>query len=106
MPMPMNPGPGPLFTQPITPNIPTSSSEKENLGDIKELLPDGSVSAVLSVGYHIGLAGRLGGPYNPAALRAKAAKIHTQIPTGISLMLNALYINPHQFSFHIFILLR
>ncbi|KAG2352491.1 hypothetical protein BDR07DRAFT_1498170 [Suillus spraguei] len=36
----------PLFAQPVTPNIPASSSEKENLGDIKELLPDGSVLQV------------------------------------------------------------
>ncbi|KAG2365654.1 hypothetical protein BDR07DRAFT_1481107 [Suillus spraguei] len=36
----------PLFAQPVTPNIPTSSSEKENFGDIKELLPEGSVLQV------------------------------------------------------------
>ncbi|KAG2365655.1 hypothetical protein BDR07DRAFT_1481108 [Suillus spraguei] len=40
-----------------------------------------------------------GGHYNPAALHAKAAEIHAQIHTGISLMLNTLSINPHQFSF-------
>ncbi|KAG2154409.1 uncharacterized protein EDB93DRAFT_1202712 [Suillus bovinus] len=35
--------PIPLFGQPATPNIPASSSEKENAGDVKELLSDGSV---------------------------------------------------------------
>ncbi|KAG1876145.1 hypothetical protein C8R48DRAFT_768989 [Suillus tomentosus] len=40
----------------------------------------GFVSAVLSTGYHIELAG--GGHYNPAALRAKVAEIQAQIPTG------------------------
>ncbi|KAG1853251.1 hypothetical protein C8R48DRAFT_777187 [Suillus tomentosus] len=40
---PLNP---PLFVQPVTPNIPTSSSEKQNLGDIKELLPDGYILQV------------------------------------------------------------
>ncbi|KAG1891641.1 uncharacterized protein F5891DRAFT_1211215 [Suillus fuscotomentosus] len=42
----LNPGPSPLFAQLVTPNIPASSSEKENLGDIKELLPDGYVLQV------------------------------------------------------------
>ncbi|KAG1859506.1 hypothetical protein C8R48DRAFT_674032 [Suillus tomentosus] len=40
---PLNP---PLFVQPVTPNIPTSSSKKQNLGDIKELLPDGYILQV------------------------------------------------------------
>jgi len=57
----------------------------------------GFVSAVLSAGYHIELAG--GGHYNPAALRAKVAEIQAQIPTGVGLTLNALYINPRQFGF-------
>lgn len=50
--VPSNPGPVsgelrilpiPLFGQPVTPNVPASSSEKENSGDVKKLLPDGSV---------------------------------------------------------------
>ncbi|KAG2057424.1 hypothetical protein BDR06DRAFT_1005063 [Suillus hirtellus] len=57
----------------------------------------GFVSVVLSAGYHIKLAG--GGHYNPAALRAKVAEIQAQIPTGVGLTLNALYINPRQFGF-------
>ncbi|EIN09976.1 fatty acid synthase [Punctularia strigosozonata HHB-11173 SS5] len=57
----------------------------------------GFVSAVLSAGYHVELAG--GGHYNPAALRAKVAEIQTKIPPGVGLTLNALYINPRQFTF-------
>ncbi|KAG1741234.1 hypothetical protein EDD22DRAFT_1007169 [Suillus occidentalis] len=33
-----------LFTQPITSNVQASSSEKENSGDVKELLPDGWIT--------------------------------------------------------------
>lgn len=57
----------------------------------------GFVSAVLSAGYHVELAG--GGHYNPAALRAKVAEIQANIPAGVGLTLNALYINPRQFGF-------
>ncbi|KAI0311286.1 acyl transferase domain-containing protein, partial [Amylostereum chailletii] len=57
----------------------------------------GFVSAVLSAGYHVELAG--GGHYSPAALRAKVAEIQTKIPEGVGLTLNALYINPRQFTF-------
>jgi enoyl reductase-like protein len=57
----------------------------------------GFVSAVLRAGYHVELAG--GGHYNPAALRAKVAEILKQIPEGVGLTLNALYINPRQFGF-------
>ncbi|KDQ57051.1 hypothetical protein JAAARDRAFT_35647 [Jaapia argillacea MUCL 33604] len=57
----------------------------------------GFVSAVLSAGYHIELAG--GGHYNAAALRAKVAEIQANIPAGVGLTLNALYINPRQFGF-------
>ncbi|KAG1720288.1 hypothetical protein EDB19DRAFT_1836057 [Suillus lakei] len=32
-----------MLGQSVTPNVPASSSEKENSGDVKELLPDGSV---------------------------------------------------------------
>jgi hypothetical protein len=35
--------PIPLFGQPVTPSVAASSSEKDNSGDVKELLPDGSV---------------------------------------------------------------
>ncbi|KAG1761250.1 hypothetical protein EDD22DRAFT_824727 [Suillus occidentalis] len=38
--------PIPMFAQPVTPIVASSSSEKENPGDVKELLPDGSVLRV------------------------------------------------------------
>ncbi|PPQ94469.1 hypothetical protein CVT25_001102 [Psilocybe cyanescens] len=57
----------------------------------------GIVSAVLNAGYHVELAG--GGHYNPVALRSKVAEIQKQIPAGVGLTLNALYINPRQFTF-------
>ena len=59
----------------------------------------GFVSAVLSAGYHIELAG--GGHYNPAALRSKVAEIQANIPAGVGITLNALYINPRQFTFQL-----
>ncbi|KAK0450204.1 fatty acid synthase [Armillaria borealis] len=59
----------------------------------------GFVSAVLDAGYHIELAG--GAHYNAAALRAKVAEIRTKIPDGVGLTLNALYINPAQFTFQL-----
>ena len=57
----------------------------------------GFVSAVLDAGYHIELAG--GGHYNAAALRSKVAEIQANIPAGVGITLNALYINPRQFGF-------
>ena len=57
----------------------------------------GFVSAVLRAGYHVELAG--GGHYNATALRSKVAEIQAQIPAGVGLTLNALYINPRQFNF-------
>ncbi|PCH42040.1 fatty acid synthase [Wolfiporia cocos MD-104 SS10] len=57
----------------------------------------GFVSAVLSAGYHVELAG--GGHYNANALRAKVAEIQSKIPAGVGLTLNSLYINPRQFGF-------
>jgi fatty acid synthase subunit alpha, fungi type len=57
----------------------------------------GFVSAVLSAGYHIELAG--GGHYNANALRAKVAEIQAKIPAGVGITLNSLYINPRQFGF-------
>ncbi|KAG8770032.1 3-oxoacyl-[acyl-carrier-protein] synthase, partial [Ceratobasidium sp. 428] len=57
----------------------------------------GFVSAVLRAGYHVELAG--GGHYNAGALRAKVAEIQAQIPAGVGLTLNALYINQRQFGF-------
>lgn len=57
----------------------------------------GFVSAVLSAGYHIELAG--GGHYNTAALRAKIEDIQSKIPEGTGITLNSLYINPKQFGF-------
>lgn len=53
--------------------------------------------AILRAGYHVELAG--GGHYNAKALRAKVAEIQAQIPPGVGLTLNALYINPRQFNF-------
>ena len=41
----------------------------------------GFVSAVLSVGYYVELAG--GGHYNTAALRSKVAEIQANIPEGV-----------------------
>ena len=57
----------------------------------------GFVSAVLDAGYHVELAG--GGHYNAAALRSKVAEIQANIPAGVGITLNALYINPRQFGF-------
>ncbi|KAH9950013.1 fatty acid synthase [Amylocystis lapponica] len=57
----------------------------------------GFVSAVLSAGYHVELAG--GGHYNAAALREKVTEIQRNIPAGVGVTLNALYINPRQFGF-------
>ncbi|KAA1467738.1 fatty acid synthase [Dentipellis sp. KUC8613] len=57
----------------------------------------GFVSAILSAGYHVELAG--GGHYSPAALRAKVAEIQSKIPAGVGITLNSLYINPRQFGF-------
>jgi fatty acid synthase subunit alpha len=59
----------------------------------------GFVSAVLDAGYHIELAG--GGHYNAAALRSKVAEIQKQIPAGVGITLNSLYINPRQFAFQL-----
>ncbi|KAJ7158521.1 fatty acid synthase [Mycena filopes] len=59
----------------------------------------GFVSAVLNAGYHVELAG--GGHYNAAALRSKVAEIQSQIPPGVGITLNALYINPRQFGFQL-----
>ncbi|KAF9485144.1 fatty acid synthetase alpha subunit [Pholiota conissans] len=57
----------------------------------------GFVSAVLDAGYHIELAG--GGHYNAAGLRSKVAEIQKLTPAGVGITLNALYINPRQFTF-------
>ncbi|TFK27788.1 fatty acid synthetase alpha subunit [Coprinopsis marcescibilis] len=59
----------------------------------------GFVSAVLDAGYHIELAG--GGHYNAKALRSKVTEIQEKIPDGVGLTLNALYINPRQFTFQL-----
>jgi enoyl reductase-like protein len=55
------------------------------------------VSAVLSAGYHVKLAG--GGHYNAATLCTKVTEIQAKIPAGVGLTLNALYINLRQFTF-------
>lgn len=57
----------------------------------------GFVSAILRAGYHVELAG--GGHFNASGVRAKVAEIQAQIPEGVGLTLNCLYINPFQFSF-------
>jgi len=59
----------------------------------------GFVSAVLSAGYHVELAG--GGHYNAASLRAKVAEIQSKIPAGVGITLNSLYINPPTIRFSI-----
>jgi fatty acid synthase subunit alpha, fungi type len=59
----------------------------------------GSVSAVLSAGYHVELAG--GGHYNPAVLCSKVSEIQANIPAGVGITLNSLYINPRQFTFQL-----
>ena len=51
----------------------------------------GFVSAILLAGFHVELAG--GGHYSPDAIRAKVAEIQSQIPAGIGINLNSLYIN-------------
>ncbi len=57
------------------------------------------VSAVLRAGFHVELAGD--GHYNTAVLRAKVAEIQANIPFGVGLSLNALYINLRQFGFQL-----
>ena len=52
----------------------------------------GFVSTILHAGYHVELAG--GGHYNVVALHAKVAEVQKQIPAGVGLTLNLLYINP------------
>ena len=59
----------------------------------------GFVSAVLDAGYHIELAG--GGHYNTAALHSKVMEIQEQIPAGVGITLNSLYIDPRQFTFQL-----
>ena len=59
----------------------------------------GFVSAILSAGYHVELAG--GGHYNAAAIPAKVAEIQSLIPPGVGIALNSLYINPRQFGFQL-----
>jgi fatty acid synthase subunit alpha, fungi type len=55
----------------------------------------GFVSAILSAGFHVELAG--GGHYSPDAIRTKVAEIQSQIPAGVGITFNSLYINPRQF---------
>jgi len=57
----------------------------------------GFVGAVLDAGYHVDLAG--GGHYNPAAFRSKVAGIQKQIPAGVGITLNSLYVTPCQSTF-------
>ena len=59
----------------------------------------GFVSAILSAGYHVELAG--GGHYNANAVRAKVSEIQKNIPAGVGITLNSLYINPRQFGFQL-----
>jgi fatty acid synthase subunit alpha len=59
----------------------------------------GFVSAILSAGFHVELAG--GGHYSPEALRAKVTEIQSKIPPGVGITLNSLYINPRQFGFQL-----
>ncbi len=57
----------------------------------------GMTPSTAKAGYHVELAS--GGHYNAAALRAKLAEIQSQIPAGVGITLDALYINPRQFGF-------
>jgi fatty acid synthase subunit alpha, fungi type len=59
----------------------------------------GFVSAILSAGFHVELAG--GGHYNAAALRTKVTEIQSKVPPGVGTTLNSLYINPQQFPFQL-----
>jgi fatty acid synthase subunit alpha, fungi type len=59
----------------------------------------GFVSVVLDADFHIKLAG--GGRYKAAVLRSKVAEIQKQIPPGVDITLNSLYINPRQFTFQL-----
>ena len=60
----------------------------------------GFVSAVLSAGYHIELAG--GGQYNAKALRARVADIQQRVnKPGMGVTLNSLYINQRQWTFQL-----
>jgi fatty acid synthase subunit alpha len=53
----------------------------------------GFISAILTAGFHIELAG--GGHYSQASLHVKVTEIQFKIPAGFGIMLNSLYINPH-----------
>jgi|SRR5882762_849054 fatty acid synthase subunit alpha len=59
----------------------------------------GFVSAVLSAGFHVELAG--GGHYSSEAHRAKVTEIQSKIPPGVGITLSSLYINPGQFGFRL-----
>ena len=59
----------------------------------------GFVSAVLNAGFHIELAG--GGQFAPFVLRDRVAEIQKQIPPGVGITLNSIYINPMQFGFQV-----
>jgi len=59
----------------------------------------GFVSAIFSAGFHVELVG--GGHYSPDAIRAKVAETQSQLPTGVGITLNSLYINPHHFTFQL-----
>ena len=71
---------------------------KDKLGPIQlaSTVKAGFVSAVLSAGYHVELAGG-GGHYNAAALRSKVAEIQANISEGVNITLNSCHINPRQF---------
>ena len=47
------------------------------------LMKGGFVSAILSAGFHVELAG--GGHYSPEALRAKVTEIQSKIPPGVGI---------------------
>jgi fatty acid synthase subunit beta len=59
----------------------------------------GFVSAILSAGSHVELAG--GGHYSPDAVRAKVTEIQGKIPPGVGITLNSLYLNLRQFTFQL-----
>ena len=59
----------------------------------------GFVSAILSTGFHVELAG--GGHYSPDAVRAKVTKIQGKIPPGVGITLNSLCLNLRQSAFQL-----
>ena len=67
------------------------------VGMTPSMVKAGFVSAILSAGYPVELAG--GGHYNATVVHAEVVEIQSLIPPGAGITLNSLYINPCQFDF-------